>query len=92
MSKSVAGTHLQDTRGRVNRRFNAKRGTYRLRFTSVHPDQLQTIEQALALARGEAGTQYDTVALEGICLSYLATGPRNLGISYAANPGNGAGK
>ena len=59
--------------GRVNRRFNPKRGTWRLRFTSVHEEQAQTILCALDRARQEAETEYDVVALEMICMNYLAT-------------------
>lgn len=62
-------------RGRVNVRFNAKRGTYRLRLTSVHEDQAETIFEALRKSRAEANTEYDVVALELICLNYLATCP-----------------
>lgn len=60
-------------RGRVNIRCNQSRGTARLRFTNVHPDQQQTILSALALARSEAGTDYDAVALDAICQHFLAT-------------------
>jgi len=61
-------------RGRVNVRFNAKRRTSRLRFTSVHEDQMETILYALKVSRAMAETEYDTVALELICMSYLACG------------------
>jgi hypothetical protein len=40
---------------------------------SVHRDQAESIFLALKLARAEAETKYDTVALEFICLNYLAT-------------------
>lgn len=62
-------------RGRLNTRYNAKRDTHRLRFTSVHPDQAETIFAALELARREAGTEFDTVALDAICQHFLATYP-----------------
>jgi len=55
----------------MNIRFNRTRRTYRLRLPSVHPDQLETILDALAKARREGNTNYDAVALEGICMSYL---------------------
>lgn len=61
-------------RGKVNIRHNEKRGTSRLRFTPVHDDQLEVILPALAKARNEAETEYDTVALTCICLHYLANG------------------
>lgn len=92
MSENKLGTHLENARGRMNLRFNATRGTYRLRFTSVHPDQLRTIQHALALAREEGCTQYDIVALEGICLSYLTTGSGDPGIANVAAPVNGLSK
>ena len=60
-------------RGRVNTRFNPNRQTYRFRFTSVHPDQAETILAALAVARRDANTEFDVVALDAICLSFLAT-------------------
>ena len=38
----------------------------------VHQDQKDSIKQAVDKAKGEAGTEFDGVALEAICLSYLA--------------------
>lgn len=40
----------------------------------VHKDQKETIRQALDKAKGETGTEFDAVALEGICMNYLAGG------------------
>ena len=60
--------------GHARTRFNRKRGTYRLRFTAMHEDQLETVFAALQRARTVAGTKYDSVALEMICLEYLAGG------------------
>lgn len=40
----------------------------------VHTDQKETIEQALDKAKHEAGTEFPGVALEAICLHYLAGG------------------
>ena len=65
-------TSMRRAHGRVNRRFNSKRRTWRLRFTSVHEEQAQTIFSALDRARQEAETEYDVVALEMICMNYLA--------------------
>ena len=62
------------TYGRMHVHFNPTRRKYRLRFTSVHEDQMETIALALRKARDEAETVYDVVALEMICLSYLANG------------------
>jgi len=49
-----------------------KNGKYRLRFNTVHEDQLELIMNALDLAKRESGTRYDTVALTNICLHYIA--------------------
>jgi len=62
---------ISPVRGRVNVRFNPKRNTYRLRFNSVHADQLELIQDALARAREELPTMYDVVALDAICIGYL---------------------
>ena len=64
----------KSVRGKANIRYNAKRGTYRLRFTPAHDDQLEIILPALEKARAEAGTDYDTVALTYICQHYLTNG------------------
>lgn len=37
----------------------------------VKPDQLEVVQAALAKAKGEIGTDYDTVALENICAGYV---------------------
>lgn len=59
--------------GRVHARFHPRRETYRLRFTAIHEDQRETIFAALQKARLEAETDFDSVALELICLAYLAS-------------------
>jgi hypothetical protein len=58
-------------RGRVHVRFNAARQTSRYRFNGVHPDQSEVIQLALERARIEGNTEFDTAALEYICLQYL---------------------
>lgn len=58
-------------RGRMHVHFHPKRARGRLRFTSVHRDQAATIAHALEKARAEAGTPFDIVALEMICVGYL---------------------
>jgi hypothetical protein len=58
--------------GKVDVRFRESTGKYRLRFYGVAPDQKDTILLALDRARLEAETQYDAVALEAICMQYLA--------------------
>lgn len=42
----------------------------KMAFT-VHPDQKETIKAALEKAKGEVNTEFDTVALENICVGYL---------------------
>jgi len=37
----------------------------------LKPDQLEIVNQALAKAKGELHTEYDTVALENICAGYV---------------------
>ena len=40
----------------------------------VHSDQKQTIKLAIEKAKGETKTEFDAVALEGICINYLGGG------------------
>lgn len=46
-------------------------------IVKVHAEQKTTIKQAIAKARVEANTEYDGVALEGICMNYLSGGNVN---------------
>ncbi len=48
-------------------------GVSTITFT-VHPDQKETIQQAIEQAQEEADTEFKGVALEAICLNYLAGG------------------
>lgn len=59
--------------GRVDVRMTQRTGKVRLRFYGVAPDQLDSIVEALNMARQDLSTDYDTVALEQICLYFLAT-------------------
>lgn len=59
--------------GRVDVRRTERTGKSRLRFYGVADDQLEIIRTALSLARSEFGTEFDSVALDAICVSYLAT-------------------
>jgi hypothetical protein len=70
---STLGQGDPHVRGRVHRRFSAKRGTSRLRFAPVHIDQEATILLALERARLLGNTEFDTVALELICMNFLTT-------------------
>ena len=67
------GGYNNGVRGRVNVRYNGKRGSYRYRFQPIYPDQATTINLALAIVREEIETEYDSVALENICLYFLST-------------------
>ena len=67
------GSFTSGGKGRVNIRYKAKRNTYRFRFFSIHPDQAETILQALAVARETSNTEFDVVALDAICQHFLAT-------------------
>ena len=49
-----------------------KSGKVRFRFP-VYPNQAEIIRAALEKAKKEAGTEYDAVAFERICLSYLSS-------------------
>ena len=49
-----------------------KDGSYRIRFYHVHEDQLETIQLALETARSEGGSDFDSVALDNICMAFLA--------------------
>lgn len=62
----------RENRGKVNIRRNESRGKSRLRFTGMHDDQVELILHALANARSESATEYDSVALTNICMAYLA--------------------
>lgn len=46
-------------------------------------DQIETVQSALAKAKGEVGTEFDTVALESICGAYLGNA-----VVLEAKPGN----
>jgi hypothetical protein len=59
--------------GRVDLRTMKRTGKTRLRFYNVYPDQLETVQTALRIARRESGTEHDTVALESICIHFLTT-------------------
>jgi len=51
--------------------FNLKKGTHSIRFFPIHDEQFAVIREALRQARHEAHTEFDAVALEAICQSYL---------------------
>jgi hypothetical protein len=59
--------------GRVDIRTRESSGKSRLRFYGLAKDQLATIVYALAVARGLGETEFDAVALELICMQFLAT-------------------
>lgn len=51
----------------------------------VHQDQKETIRSALDKAKAEAGTEFDTVALEAICIGYLG-GATDVNASEVSKP------
>ena len=57
--------------GRVHVRPCKNRGYSRVRFLHIYPEQVETILIALSDAREELGTEYDSVALDHICMHYL---------------------
>jgi hypothetical protein len=62
------------------RRMNIRKckdGSYCLRFYHAHEDQIETIQLALDHARLEGGSDFDTVALDRICMAYLSTFPHH---------------
>ena len=69
----VRGGYNNGIRGRVNVRYNAKRDSYRYRFQPIYRDQATTINLALAIAREDGNTEYDSVALDYICMHFLST-------------------
>lgn len=56
--------------GDVNTTVEASSDSVTVKF-KLKADQQETVQQALAKAKAEAGTEYDTVALEMICTGYL---------------------
>ena len=60
-------------RGRANWRYNTRRKKFRMRITSIYPDNHEVIDAALEKARREGNTDYDAVALTYICLHYLSS-------------------
>lgn len=58
--------------GMARFRFLPKRGTYQMKVFPMYVDHVETVRLALEKARKELGTQYDAVALEAICASYLS--------------------
>ena len=50
-----------------------KDGSYRLRLNHAHQDQIESIQLALKIAREESGSDFDAVAIDGICNWYLAS-------------------
>jgi len=59
--------------GRVDIRTIKRTGKARLRFYAVAPEHLEIILAALETARKDLDTEFDTVALEGLCMHYLNT-------------------
>ena len=49
-----------------------------------HPDQAEIIQAAIDKCKSESGTEYDTKALEYICIYYLGSGPSQVGAPKTA--------
>jgi len=47
-------------------------GSYRGRIYHLHKEQIELIQMAFERARMEGGSDFDSVALERICMSYLS--------------------
>ena len=58
-------------RAEFSERGTRSTGTQRMRIYSLHEDQIEVIRCALELARCQANTEYDAVALTNICLTFL---------------------
>jgi hypothetical protein len=56
-----------------SKRGSKKGDTRRMRIYSLHDDQVDLIKTALAKARKEGETEYDSVALTYICMDFIAT-------------------
>ncbi len=61
----MSGTRMHSRKGKF--------GSYKISFYHIHEDQLELIKRALQIAREEGESDFDSVALDGICLSYLAS-------------------
>jgi len=59
--------------GKVDVRYTPRTDKNRLRFYSVAHDQVEVIKHALQIAREEFSTEFDSVALDHICLSFIET-------------------
>lgn len=59
--------------GRVDVRVRESTGKARLRFYGVAEDQLENILYGLEVARQASGTEFDSVALDGIITHFLTT-------------------
>jgi hypothetical protein len=57
--------------GKVEVRFTKSSGKYTFRFYGIAPNDRTTILLALKRVRSALGTEYDSVALEEICMSIL---------------------
>ena len=58
--------------GRRMKPRKCKDGSYVIRFYHVHEDQLKTIQDALERARSLGGSDFDSVAIDNICMGFLA--------------------
>jgi hypothetical protein len=65
--------HQMSRHAEFSKRGSRTGETLRMRIYSLHEDQIELIQTALAVAREASGTDYDSVALTNICMEFLAT-------------------
>jgi hypothetical protein len=51
-----------------------KDGSLVIRIYHLHEDQIKTIQLALEIARSESQSDFDSVAIDGICMSFISSG------------------
>jgi hypothetical protein len=59
------------------RRMNIRKckdGSFRIRIYHLHPEQIELIQLALGKARLEGCSDFDSVALERICMAFISFG------------------
>ena len=61
------------SKGRADVRQSKRDGKFRMRFYGLDEERLDCIQSAVAIARKESDTEYDSVALDQICVHFLAT-------------------
>jgi hypothetical protein len=60
--------------GRRMKITKCKDGSWLIRIRHLHEDQIKTIQLALEIARSECQSDFDSVAIEGICMAFISSG------------------